>query len=253
MTGFSTPGILLRRVDYGDYDIILTFLTLDMGKVSVIAKNAKKSVKRFGGILELFSILEITCTIGKRKGMAVLQEAHLEEPHEEIRQDIIKTAYASYWSEIVIAWLEDEVPQEKIYRLLCFGLESLDRGIMTPDALSIVFQIRFLFLSGLSPELSRCGKCMKDIDTLRDRKFGFEPDKGRLICSGCKKGGDYGLILSKGTIKKILWVQDEVLENVARVRFSHSSLLEAQRVLETFLPYHLGREPRSLKFLRGIR
>lgn len=42
---FSTPAILLRRIDHGEYDIIITFITLDRGKVSAIAKCAKKSVK----------------------------------------------------------------------------------------------------------------------------------------------------------------------------------------------------------------
>jgi len=55
----STPAILLRRIDYGDYDLIITLLTFDAGKISVIAKSAKKSIKRFSGVLELFSVLNV--------------------------------------------------------------------------------------------------------------------------------------------------------------------------------------------------
>jgi len=46
---------MLRRTDFGDYDLIITFLSLSKGKISVIAKSAKKSTKRFAGVLELTS------------------------------------------------------------------------------------------------------------------------------------------------------------------------------------------------------
>ena len=42
MPALKTSAILLRRVDYGDYDLILTLLSHDHGKISVIAKHAKK-------------------------------------------------------------------------------------------------------------------------------------------------------------------------------------------------------------------
>ena len=62
MSKFSTPAILLRRVDYGDFDVIITFFTLKMGKLTLIAKSAKKSTRRFAGILELFSLLDVVAS-----------------------------------------------------------------------------------------------------------------------------------------------------------------------------------------------
>jgi DNA repair protein RecO (recombination protein O) len=54
MSILATPAVLLRRVDYGDFDLILTLFTESTGKIAVIAKHAKKSKKRFAGVLELF-------------------------------------------------------------------------------------------------------------------------------------------------------------------------------------------------------
>jgi recombinational DNA repair protein (RecF pathway) len=39
MPVFSSPAILLRRMDYGDFDVIITFFTLKRGKLSLIAKG----------------------------------------------------------------------------------------------------------------------------------------------------------------------------------------------------------------------
>jgi len=94
---FSSPAILLRRMDYGDFDVIITFFTLQSGKLSLIAKAAKKSTKRFAGILELFSVLEVVVAAGRGQGLPILQEAVLKQPFSAIRADFKKTAYASYW------------------------------------------------------------------------------------------------------------------------------------------------------------
>ena len=104
MSNFSTPAIVLRRIDFGDYDLIINFFTLNKGKISVIAKSAKKSVKRFSGVLEPFSILEVVCNSGRGKGLPVLQEATLTQPFSKIRADIVKIAYASYWAELINIW-----------------------------------------------------------------------------------------------------------------------------------------------------
>ena len=74
MSVFSTPAILLRRLEYGDFDLILTFMSLERGKISLIAKSAKKSKKRFAGILELFSLIEAVASTGKGRGLPVRLE-----------------------------------------------------------------------------------------------------------------------------------------------------------------------------------
>ena len=98
MLQFSTPAILIRRTEYGDYDLIVTFFSLTLGKVSLMAKAAKKSTRRFAGLLELFTELDIVGSVGRKSGLPVLQEATLRHPHPEIREAPTKTAYASYWS-----------------------------------------------------------------------------------------------------------------------------------------------------------
>ncbi len=123
---------MLRRVNYGDYDLIVTLLTLTEGRISVMAKSAKKSVKRFGGALELFSLLNITCTVGQKQRLPMLQEVSLTHPFSNIRSDILKTAYASYWSEIVLKWMMEGKKEDNLYHLLHGVLKELDAESLSP-------------------------------------------------------------------------------------------------------------------------
>ena len=77
--------------------------------------------------------------------------------------------------------------------------------------------------------------------------------RGGPACLGCLPSTAEGHRLSKGTIKQLLWVADGDLTRAARIKFSPRALHESQEFLESFVPYHLGRQPRSLRVLRQLR
>ena len=52
MPAYSSEAIVLKSIDFGEADKIITFFTKDFGKIRGIAKSAKRSKKRFGAALE---------------------------------------------------------------------------------------------------------------------------------------------------------------------------------------------------------
>lgn len=253
MSEFATSAILLRRLDYGDFDVIITLFTLDRGKLSVIAKSAKKSTKRFAGVLELFSELQILAGRGRGKGLPVLKEAVLKQPFSAIRADYKKTAYASYWSELIYSWTEENFKQDALYYLFEYVLFELDTGRTTPQVLNVLFQMRFLNLSGHRPNLTQCNVCALELDSINDENIAVNLQRGGIICSKCSGESASSKVLTRGTIKQLQWVQSGRLAKAARIKFSLSALAESTNFLEEFVCYHLGKQPRSLKFLRQIR
>ena len=244
---------MLRRIDYGEFDFVITLFTLKKGKISVIAKSAKKSKKRFAGILELFSILDVVCNVGRRKGLPVLQEAALKYPFFDIRFSTLKTAYASYWAELINEWMESGQKQVQLYQLFQYVLRELDSRRVSEAALSILFQVKFMAVSGFAPNLRQCSVCSIEIEKIKETRVEFGLAKGGILCGDCASGTLAENFLSKGTIKQLLWLEKEDLAKAMRVRFSSDALREGLEFLETFVPYHLGKEPRSLKFLQQIR
>lgn len=253
MSSFSTPAIMLRRVNYGDFDLIVTFLTLTKGKISVIAKSAKKSTKRFSGILELFSLLELVCRSPHRKGLPVLEEAVLKQPFGGIRTDVLKMAYASYWAEIINTWMEDNQRDDRLYHLLVYVLGALDASRISAAVLSILFQMRFLNLAGLSPQLAGCRICNRDMERVGGELLTVDLSQGGIVCDRCPDGISKQIRLSKGTVKQLCWIESGNLTKASRIRFSDAAVKEGLEFLEAFVPFHLGRKPRSLTFLQQMR
>ncbi len=253
MPAFSTTAILLRRLDYGDFDVIITFFSLERGKLSVIAKSAKKSTKRFAGVLELFSELQILAGFGRGKGLPVLQEAVLKQPFSAIRSDYKKTAYASYWSELIYNWIEERFKQVELYYLFEHVLYGLDAGETAPAVLNILFQMRFLTLSGHRPNFRHCSVCGLALEEIKSAAITVNLQRGGILCGNCSTTPTPRVSLAKGTIKQLLWLESGKLAKTTRIKFLKPAMEESTRFLEEFVCYHLGKEPRSLKFLRQIR
>lgn len=254
MTHCTTAAIVLHRRSYGDYDLILTVLTREQGKQTVIAKAARKSTKRFPGILEPFADLQIVYRPGRGKSMSVLEEAVLLQPFGAIRNDIVKTAYASYWAELVSLWVEEDQALPPIYDLLQFALAALSENELPAALLSIMFQMRFIGQEGLQPVLERCACCQAEIERMPQQQFCIDLTRGGIICNQCPVNPKAGQMrLSKGTLKQLQWVTEGDLDKARRVRFGRETLSEAIRFVEMYVPYHVGRVPRSLQFLQQLR
>jgi len=182
-----------------------------------------------------------------------LQAAALKYPFQHIREDIKKTAYASYWTELINQWLEEGVKQTRLYLLFQQVLEKLDQGRLPEETLSILFQMRFMKISGFYPNLKHCSVCRTGMEKMRRNRITFDLVKGGLLCEKCTSESLNKRSLSKGTIKQLRWLESGDWAKAERIRFSLPAIQEGQEFLEAFVPYHLGKEPRSLKFLRRLR
>ena len=77
MATLHTEALVLRAVDFGESDRILHLLVPDGGRLTAIAKGARRSVKRFAGGLDLFQQLRVQLDRRRRAGMARLDHATL--------------------------------------------------------------------------------------------------------------------------------------------------------------------------------
>ena len=118
--------------------------------------------------------------------------------------------------------------------------------------------MKFLGIVGFSPELKNCGECDTDIEGIATTQLVFDIQNGWLLCDKCrrlleKRRPVQLMPLSKGTVKQLLWLQNHDAEKIERIKMSGHAIDEGLRFLESFLPFHLEKELRSLKFLKKIR
>ncbi|MFC1815363.1 DNA repair protein RecO, partial [Thermodesulfobacteriota bacterium] len=108
-------------------------------------------------------------------------------------------------------------------------------------------------LSGLSPNLSNCSVCRVAMDQAPKNELAFDLPKGGILCERCTAGSSRQIYLSKGTIKQLLWTESGNIAKAGRIKFTPQALKEGLAFLEAFVPFYLGKKPRSLTFLQQIR
>lgn len=241
MQSFPCEAIILGMKDYRESDKLVTLFTPEHGKVSGLARGAKRSARRFGGTLELFARLRVQLVL--RQGLSTVQEADAVTVYPGIRADLLKIGCASYACEIVDCLAPEGMANERLFRLLAAYLERLDQA---PAALSDrrFFEINLLNIMGYRPALDHCSACGVNVPAGAADRI-LCPD-GSLTCREC----GYGAKISAVTVLYL----DRALRTgrFGVVTFPPEELREAGNLLDSAIGAHMGRPLKSLAFLREM-
>lgn len=234
-----SEAFLIRKVEHGEADYVLTLFTKDFGKIRGFAKNAKKSRKRFGGRLEPF--VHLRARFRERPGgMKFIEDSETIEVFSTLMEKIGLFTWGSFILENVDALLPEEEPNERMFELLVQTLSDLDSK-KSPLTVALKFQISALSLSGYKPDFDACAKCG---DSIGENAF-FSIQKGGVLCDGCKKNEPNGFGVSK-----------DFLRQKDLISFPNHDLemsFDYVKFLLKFTEYHTGKEIRSYKFLEELR
>lgn len=249
-TTHRTAAFVLRALDYGESDRIVTFYTEDFGKLKGIAKGAKRSKRRFVNALEPFSCLEVLFSRRGRNALALIEDCTPIRHYASVRADLERTLVASYLIDLADQFTPEGKTETEIYRLLAGFLDLVSEGPIS-EHLRRFFELRLLKLTGYEPVLDRCLSCRAPLDP--QRTYRFFPQDGGVKCGRC--GGDPydALPISIGALRTLLLGKEMALDKLSRLTVSPQAAREMQAVLATFIRHHLGRDLKSLQVLNEIR
>lgn len=143
--------IILKKIKYGEADLIIHALGSNGAKTSFMAKSALKSKKRFGGgILEPLHFVNFTYREKQDSSqMKTLSEATLIEDFREIRSSYDKLELAFYILSCVSqVSLEGDQHSEFLFNLTGHSLRAVAKST-TPETLKLHFCLKFLYQQGV--------------------------------------------------------------------------------------------------------
>ncbi len=151
MNQLVTKAIVLNRTDYGEADRILTLLTPDYGKLTLMAKGVRRVKSKLAGGIELFSVSEITFIKGRGE-VGTLVSTRLGKHYEHIVGDLDRTMLAYELMKQLNKVTESEVEAD-YFDLLRDALEALDDFSVSLTLIRFWFSAQLLRLSGQGPNL----------------------------------------------------------------------------------------------------
>jgi DNA repair protein RecO (recombination protein O) len=228
----ETAAIVLDCRDHGESDKIVTFFCSETGRMSGIAKGAKRSKRRFVNKLELFSSLHLTYSLPRQGGLAFIASAELQSSFLNLRKNIDLYNAATVLRECVLMGTSDKERDDRVFEILLWALQSLDDK-RPHRAVVVISLIRFFDYIGYRPDLHRCHSCGRQ--PLAQGSYGFDYATGCLVCAACSGHGNQTTVsLALGTIKLLSSAQDLPLERLPRLQFSAQALDESLSILHRY-------------------
>jgi DNA repair protein RecO (recombination protein O) len=182
---FSSRGIVLSKEFFGEADSYVQFFTKEWGMISVLAKSARKSRRRYVGGLDLFCHDEIFIR-GDVKERPYLQELTVLNAFTGLRDKLERAWTAGRMVQWVRKLADVATPMPGVYSLLgqTLALAEKENSDERLELLALVFKLKLLAQIGLKPKVDVCARCES---ALRGNNF-FNLEAGGILCDLCSKG-----------------------------------------------------------------
>ena len=239
---FVTCGLVLRETVTRDADKILTVLTPDRGRLSVIARGARRKGSRVAAACQLLAYSEMT--LYEKGRWTMLDAADTIELFDGLRQDLTALSLAAYFAELTEA-VSDGCGGD-VLPLLLNALYALSALKKPPQLVKPAFQFRLMALAGYEPMADGCALC----GAPQPENPMLDVVHGVVHCGRCREKG--GLSLTASGLAALRYV----LYGDPRRLYSFSLPPEGLRALnhaaDAYVSAQLERSFRTLDYYKTI-
>jgi len=247
MSYLNIKGIVVKEVNVGESDKIITLLTKQKGKITVSAKGARRPKSSFAAGTQFLSYSDFVLFSGK--DMYSLNSCDIIETFYEIRNDMEKLTYAAHFVELVNDTVQENQPAAKVLQLFLNTLHMLAKTDKQPELLARIIELRLLTIDGYTPYIRGCAVCGKD----DCESYSFSFSKCGLICKGCAVQDPFAMDISIGTIKALTYIIYSKIEDLFNFKVSQVILDELGRLMKRYLRDRLEKDYNKLDFLKQLK
>ena len=241
---YRTRALVLRTFDQGESDRLVHLYTEELGRVSAIAKGARRSRRRFPGTLELFCVLDVRIVDPPRSSLMRLEGARLVRSFGDLTGELRRYAIACQFVELLDRLTAENQPAPDLLRFAIGVLEVLSEEV--PDRLlALLVLAKTLARLGYRPQLQMCAECGSALP--RGSEVGFDPRQGGAVCPACR-ALDALRVPSDLLAALELGIRSPLRERAA-LGLSEAEVRRAETLVRRFFQFHIGFELRTARFL----
>ncbi len=254
-TIYNTEAICLRAFPYSETSLIIHCITPDRGRVSAMAKGAKRAKSSLAGACEPLSLNQLQLKEGK--SLDVLYQYQSLKPFWTIRQNMLKLACANLMAELVYTvTAEGDADSLAVFQLLKTTLLTLESPTVDASqalAHAFRFQTSLLALCGYQLSLDTCAVTHDFLDDDRSY-YPFSPELSGVVTTQTNKQNDERHndfkktpLVNVSTIT--LQVLRDPLKALSSGQWQQASLTKCHRFLQYAVTYRLEQAVKSYQWL----
>ena len=196
MSNVKINGIVLSESNMGDFDKMLTILTPNYGKISCVAKGARRPKSALLAGTQMFCFGEYL--VYKGNSTYHINSVEPIEIFYNLRTDLEKLKYAVHINKIVKDITQENENCFKILQLLLNTLYIISQTDKNLDMVLGVFKLRLLCFLGFTPKILGCASCKEKEDLSC-----FSIKDNGIKCKNCGKQDTSTIQISESTLSAI--------------------------------------------------
>lgn len=246
----KAEALVIRLADWSESSRVVTLFSKEYGKISAVAKGAKRLRNSFEAALDLLTHCQIVFIHKASDSLDILTESQLVRRFQPGTTQLERLYAGYYLAELLDGLTEPGDPHPELFTASVLALEQFE----TTPALELAvlrWELSLLEEIGQLPVLNECAHCGQPVG--QDRWFDFSPSQGGLICAECHPEVEVSRRVHPGTLillQQIMKGSPTVLSRLVVTAAQHSEL---RRMITPTILHTLGKRPRTLDFLKFLR
>lgn len=237
-------GIVIKTIDYGETNKIITIFSKRTGKFTALARGAKKPRSRMAAVAQPFILGQFFVYLNK--GLSTVQQGEVLNTFRKIREDIVKTAYTAYITELTDKLVDEKTPDpflyDQLFETMSWIAEKEDSEIPI-----MMYELKLFTKGGFAPILSHCTKC-----GTKEGPFSFSIPEGGLLCTRCRYLDPTAIVLSNTQVKLLYIFQSVGLEQVGEVSVKAENRILFRQLIDAYYDRFGGFYLKSRRFLNQL-
>ncbi len=235
----QATGIVIKVVNYRDYDRIISILSEQNEIISILARGVRSIKSKRAGSLQLFT--KITADIVKTSNsLYTLRTVKIVDYYHDLKNEFENFTYYNYFLEMIFKVHFNSEDQYGFYDLLQKMIELHRKGNKI-EGLRFLFDVQLLKYLGLSPQIKHCSACHKtNILTMDARSGGY-------ICHSC-----YNYKMVKYSQKSLIVLKQLVtcdVDELNSIKLSENVISELKNFFKEYMIFNVDFNINTLNFL----
>lgn len=257
MAAEKTMAIVLRMTDFSETSCVVTLFTREFGKLSALAKGARRPKSPFEAALDVLSVCRVVFLRKSGDTLHLLTEAKLERRFRGASRSL-ERLYSAYYVVELLGRMTDQMDvHPELYDLATEAIFDLDRFPTTGEScensdISMIllrYQMRMLFYLGHAPSLRACVECGQVLEWEASKRIPFGLNAGGVLCNRCKHVDRNIVSLSNLALQGLINTVESNFETGLLTSRS-LPLGEMRGLVDQYIAYLMGSKPKVMRFLR---
>lgn len=232
----KVKGVVIKEITYKDNDKIITLLTDKLGKISCMAKGAKKTNSALLASCQLLVYSEFV--LYKGTTFYHINSAEIINTFYDFRIDLDKYEMACEITKILNSLVYENIEAGGMLSLFLNTLYILAKKDLSFEYVKSVFKIKALAILGYAPSIVNCASC--DCSMIENTGYYYSFSTSSVLCANCynklsnenkeKIKGSLYVKLSQATFYAIYYILASDIKKIYSFRIDEKAENELRKI-----------------------